>query len=45
MRLWRITWRINPPFSPLEVAVFVAAAIPALIAGYLYGLWLFGFAQ
>lgn len=37
--------RIDPPFSRLEKLVFVIAAIPAAIAGYLCGLWLFGVAQ
>jgi hypothetical protein len=33
--------RLDPPFSRLEKLVFVLAAIPAGIAGYLYGLDLF----
>lgn len=31
--------------SPLEVAVAILAAIPALIAGYLYGRWILGLAS
>jgi hypothetical protein len=45
VRIFRFEIDVDPPYSPLEKAVFAVAAIPALIAGYLYGLHLIGIAQ